>query len=144
MDTYWQIYPEDCNPLTIGGKLMVHGGTVLLKADRAAAVFVKKMILRDDAADLVGLTVGVENAQFFSAAKLGDTVRINCKILELGRTRMTVYVRIFLEEEKIFEADISFCSFARLDEGTEKERYTLAAHGKTLYKLETWKDITDD
>lgn len=86
-NTSFTVYPGDCNPhKNPDGSMMVHGGTMLLKMDRAAAECVKKA-LYNTVCD-TALTVGVDKVVFHFGAKLGDLINIHAKITELGFKRI--------------------------------------------------------
>lgn len=108
------VYPEDCNYHQIDGKLMVHGGTVLLKMDRVAAEHVRTL-LYGTSCDYA-LTVGVDKVCFYFGAKLGDYVILESIIESVHIKRITVKVSVYVEEKggkRKLAADglFSFCSF---------------------------------
>lgn len=110
----WTIYPEDCNHHEIDGKLMVHGGTVLLKMDRVAAEHVRTL-LYETPCDYA-LTVGVDKVCFYFGAKLGDYIILESIIETINIKRITVKVSVYVEEKggkRKLAADglFSFCSF---------------------------------
>lgn len=109
------VYPSDCNYMKVAdGSPMVHGGTMLMQMDRAAAEFARKC-LYDSECDSA-LTVGVNDVTFFSGAKLGDLINIDVTPLEFGNKRMEFLVQCHLEqwggkEVLVAEGKFTFCSF---------------------------------
>ncbi len=113
--TYFTVYPEDCNYMkAIGTDIpMVHGGTMLLKMDRAAADFARRLLKNTECDS--ALTVGVDKVIFHHGAKLGDLINIIVTVQSLGLKRMSFRVECYLEENNseklIAEAVYHFCSF---------------------------------
>lgn len=113
--TWFTVYPEDCNYMKVAdGTPMVHGGTMLLKMDRAAAELARKCLYETECDS--ALTVGVENVIFHDGAKLGDLIEITVVNKEYGNKRMKFFVQCFAErwggEKKLMaEGTFIFCSF---------------------------------
>lgn len=114
-NTSFTVYPGDCNPhKNPDGSMMVHGGTMLLKMDRAAAACVKRALYNTECD--TALTVGVDKVTFFFGAKLGDLINISAKVIDVGLKRITCQVSCFVEEwggsQKVMaEGLFHFCSF---------------------------------
>ncbi len=115
--TFFTVYPDDCNYMVHDdGSPMVHGGTMLLKMDRAAAELAR-LYLNDTECDSA-LTVGVDGVQFLFGAKLGDLIKILVKPSFFGIKRMTFLVECYVIErsgnEKLMcTGNFSFCSFKK-------------------------------
>lgn len=119
----WQIFPEDCNPIKVKGENMVHGGIVLTKADRLAAILCAKL-LKDTS--LIALTVGVDGCQFYRGPVCGEILELKARLIGLGTSRITIIVKIIDENSRlVFEGEYSFCSFKENPNGD----YFLAPHG---------------
>lgn len=107
---YFTVYPSDCNYMKhLDGTPMVHGGTMLLKMDRAAAELAR-ILLKETECDSA-LTVGVDRVIFHKGAKLGDMIRIQVNFQEVGIKRMSFYTSCYVENELICEGYYHFCSF---------------------------------
>lgn len=120
------IYPEHCNPIKLGDHFMVHGGQLLMIADRNAALVCKDLLKKTE---LYGLTVGVSGVQFYRGPRCGETLIVHSNLKTLGTSRISIEVKMFDEfERKVFEGIFSFCSFW-YDE--ELEDYILGKHGLT-------------
>ena len=120
----WHIYPHECNPYPGNGtqEKMVHGGEVLKKADQTAAILVKKAL---ENTGLYGLTVGVDKCQFYSGPSCGDLVDIHAEIVDLGKHRISVKIKMLGKNNKeVFVGMFHFCSFRREELG----RYYLCPH----------------
>lgn len=113
--TTFTVYPSDCNYMKVNsGEPMVHGGTILLKMDRAAAELARKCLYNTECDS--ALTVGVENVIFHKGAKLGDIIDISVVDKAFGNKRMEFFVQCFVEhwggeKELIAEGEFIFCSF---------------------------------
>ena len=96
--TSFTVYPDDCNYLKVPGtdSAMVHGGTMLLKMDRAAAECIRKFLYETECDS--ALTVGVDDVIFYFGAKCGDLINIDAQITELGNKRITCLVSCYVEE----------------------------------------------
>lgn len=114
-NTYFTVYPEDCNYLkALGTNIpMVHGGTMLLKMDRAAADYARRLLYNSGCDS--ALTVGVTDVIFHFGAKLGDLINIVVTVKDVGIKRISFKVECYLEEgnnEKLIAEGIyHFCSF---------------------------------
>ena len=107
---YFTVYPSDCNYMKhLDGTPMVHGGTMLLKMDRAAAELAR-ILLKETECD-AALTVGVDKVVFHKGAKLGDMIRIEAKLKEVGIKRMSFSVACYVDEVLMCEGYYHFCSF---------------------------------
>jgi acyl-CoA hydrolase len=115
------VYPSDCNYMKVSdGSPMVHGGTLLLKMDRASAELARRCLYGSECDS--ALTVGVESVKFLDGAKLGDIIKVKVEAIGFGSKRMTFKVECFVESfcltskectyKKIAEGIYSFCSFA--------------------------------
>lgn len=113
--TYFTIYPSDCNYMKVAdGSPMVHGGTMLLKMDRAAAELARKCLYNTECDS--ALTVAVQNVGFLKGAKLGDLIEIQVSFEYCGKRRMEFYVECFVEKwggekECVAHGEFIFCSF---------------------------------
>lgn len=104
------IYPEHCNYMEYEGKPMVHGGTMLLKMDRVAADFVRKL-LRDSECNSAR-TVAVNSVSFITGAKLGDYLELECKLDYLGIKSIEISVTVKKEDGKKMATGVfTFVSF---------------------------------
>lgn len=122
MTNIWQVFPEDCNPIKVKNQNMVHGGTVLTKADRLAAILCSKLLQETD---LVPLTVGVDNCQFYRGPVCGEILELEASVSNLGTSRITCEVNIIDENRRlVFRGNFSFCSFRENPNGD----FFLAAH----------------
>lgn len=117
MNTKWQtsfvVYPENCNYMTFEEKPMVHGGTMLMNMDRAAAECVRRFLY--DSPCNNARTVGVNNLAFSAGAKLGDLIIIQCEIVHTGIKHIDVHVSCMVESregsQEMAFGTFSFCSF---------------------------------
>jgi acyl-CoA hydrolase len=113
--TWFTVYPEDCNYMKVAdGSPMVHGGTMLLKMDRAAAELARKNLYNTECDS--ALTVAVHNLTFHHGAKLGDLIKIVVELQWVGKKRMHYYVECFVENwggthKLIADGEFVFCSF---------------------------------
>ena len=96
--TSFTVYPDDCNYLKVPGTdvAMVHGGTMLLKMDRAAAECIRKVLYQTDCDS--ALTVGVDKVTFYFGAKCGDLINIDAQVIEYGAKRISCLVSCYVEE----------------------------------------------
>jgi acyl-CoA hydrolase len=114
--TTFTVYPSDCNYMKVGdGSPMVHGGTMLLKMDRAAAELARQYLYNTGCDS--ALTVGVEEVKFLHGAKLGDYIIITVTPTGFGKKRMSFLVECHVEawggEKKLVATGVfSFCSFS--------------------------------
>ncbi len=108
--TYFTVYPEDCNYMKHpDGTPMVHGGTMLLKMDRAAAELARMMI-KNSECDSV-LTVGVSDVTFYKGAKLGDMIRLEVSAEFLGVKRLEFFVECYVDDVIMCSGNFVFCAF---------------------------------
>jgi len=112
--TNFCVYPEHCNYLKGDtGKPMVHGGSLLLQMDRAAANAVRIALFDSDCDE--SRTVGVQDVTFFKGAELGDMIKIYSEIISLGLKRITCKVECMRVTkagyEKMAAGTFAFCSF---------------------------------
>lgn len=111
--TFFTVYPEDCNyHIADSGRAMIHGGTMLLKMDRAVAECVRLNT------PLKALTVGVDNVCFDFGASLGDFIELEVEIVEVGIKRITCKVTCWLRQDYAGEGSLliasgrfHFCTF---------------------------------
>lgn len=109
--TSFTVYPEHCNYMQYEGKPMIHGGTMLLKMDRAAADCVRKL-LRSSPHCKSARTVAVDNIKFNKGAALGDYLEIYCEISYLGIKSIEVEVSVSKEDgSKMAGGNFTFVSF---------------------------------
>lgn len=126
--TSFTVYPEDCNYMTVDSKPMVHGGTMLLKSDRAAAEAVKKLLIKSHVKN--ALTVSSQ-MDFHEGAKLGDLIEIRCSLEDLGIKSLTIGVECHRMNpngtyDKMATGSFRFCSMFL---NTLNNRLQSAPHG---------------
>lgn len=108
--TYFTVFPSDCNYYKHeDGAPMVHGGTMLLKMDRAAAELARLTL--EGTSCNSALTVGVDNVIFHHGAKLGDMIRLEVSLFEVGIKRMTFRVECYVKDTMMCSGLYHFCSF---------------------------------
>lgn len=108
--THFTVFPDDCNYMAhADGTPMVHGGTMLLRMDRASAELARLHLKNTDCDS--ALTVGVNDVVFHHGARLGDMIKIEVKPTFFGVKRMSFHVSCFVDEVKMCEGVYHFCSF---------------------------------
>lgn len=108
--SYFTVFPSDCNYYKhTDGTPMVHGGTMLLKMDRTAAELAR-MLLKDSECNSA-LTVGVDDVIFHHGAKLGDMIRLEASLVDVGIKRMSFRVDCFVDDVMMCSGIYHFCSF---------------------------------
>jgi acyl-CoA hydrolase len=108
--TYFTVFPDDCNYMQhLDGTPMVHGGTMLLKMDRAAAELARILIKGTECNSV--LTVGVNDVTFYHGAKLGDMIRLEVYPTAFGVKRIELLVECYVDEVKMCDGKFVFCSF---------------------------------
>lgn len=114
-NTSFTVYPDLCNYMTVNEKPCIHGGSLLLKMDRAAAECVKKLLSENFTECNLARTVGVDKVSFYCPASLGDLIEIECQVIYLGIKQIRVQVECFLYDpilkNKMADGIFSFCSF---------------------------------
>lgn len=90
LDTFFTVYPEDCNYMQSEGKLMVHGGSMLLKMDRLAAECARRALYGTECNGV--LTVAVKDVSFEVGAVLGDIINLTATIVKVGVKSIQVEV----------------------------------------------------
>ena len=100
--------------MTIDAKPMVHGGTMLLKSDRAAAEAVKKLLIKSHVKN--ALTVSSQ-MEFHEGAKLGDLIEIRCFLEDLGIKSLTIGIECYRMNpdgtyDKMASGSFRFCSMS--------------------------------
>lgn len=111
--TSFTVYPSDCNYLKGDtGKPMVHGGSMLLQMDRAAANAVRMALFKSECDESRTVRADVT---FYKGAELGDIIKIYSEIVKVGLKQIVCKVECMRVtpsgEEKMADGHIYFCSF---------------------------------
>lgn len=108
---YITVYPEDCNYMMVEGSPMIHGGSLLMKMDRAAANCIRLFMLRKTTCN-ESRTVNVTDVNFYSPAKLGDILKLECRIINIGIKSITVTVEVkYTNNNLMAEGTFKFVTF---------------------------------
>src|SRR5438105_3414570 len=81
--------PRDTNPLG-----SIFGGVILSYIDQAGAIGARREVVRAGGAMPALLTVAINRVEFKQPVLVGDVVRFMTGLVRLGRTSITMHVRV--------------------------------------------------
>jgi acyl-CoA thioesterase YciA len=99
--------PRDTNPLG-----SIFGGVILSYIDQAGAIGARREVVRAGGALPALLTVAINRVEFKQPVLVGDVVRFMTRLVRLGRTSITMNVRVESERGadvlQVTEAELVF------------------------------------
>src|ERR1700724_2928599 len=99
--------PRDTNPLG-----SIFGGVILSYIDQAAAIGARREVRQAGGALPFLVTVAVNRVEFKRPVLVGDVVRFLTRLVRLGRTSVTVSVRVEAERDNevlhVTEAEVVY------------------------------------
>ncbi len=85
--------PRDTNPHGT-----IFGGVILSYLDMAGAIAARREVaLRGGVKDAVFVTVAINKVEFKKPVLVGDVVRFETTVLRIGRTSMTLHIKVVSE-----------------------------------------------
>lgn len=104
--------PRDTNPLG-----SIFGGVILSYIDQAGAIGARRQVVQAGGALPNLLTVAVNRVEFKQPVLVGDVVKFWTRLVKLGRTSITVQVRVEAERGaevlQVTEAELVFVGIDR-------------------------------
>jgi acyl-CoA thioesterase YciA len=99
--------PRDTNPLG-----SIFGGVILSYIDQAGAIGARREVVQVGGAMPALLTVAINRVEFKQPVLVGDVVRFMTRLVRLGRTSITMHVRVEAdrgaETLQVTEAELVF------------------------------------
>lgn len=89
------VFPQDCN---YNDPPSIFGGKMLAEMDNAAAMACRRALYNTDCTDAI--TVAVESVKFTRPAYIGEIVRINANVIEVGEKSLKVNIICNRENKK--------------------------------------------
>jgi len=104
--------PRDTNQLG-----SIFGGVILSYIDQAGALGARREVVRAGGALPYLVTVAINRVEFKQPVLVGDVVRFMARLVRLGRTSITVHVRVEAERGtdvlQVTEAELVFVGIDR-------------------------------
>lgn len=117
--------PRDANPLPpLPGsapdmpRLTIFGGVILSYIDQAGAIGAAAAVVRAGGPRPLVVTVAVNRVEFLQPVLVGDVVRFLTQVVRIGRTSITMHVRVEVERDgqafnPVTEAEVVYVGIDR-------------------------------
>jgi acyl-CoA thioesterase YciA len=119
--------PRDTNPMNT-----IFGGVILSYIDQAGALGARREVVRAGGPLPFLVTVAFNRVEFKQPVLVGDVVRFLTRLVRIGRTSITVQVRVEAERaDRVLHVTEAEVVYVGVDPTSEERRPVLLVPGKT-------------